>query len=207
MVSKLGVVSMFQNKKTNASVFLLTLLMALPAFAEGEVHQGGGGGLPQFDPTSWPSQLFWLTIFFTLLYFVFGKSIIPTLGNTIETRTSYIAEHLKKAEVLSSEASALQDEINAAMKSAVQVAGINVAEAETQAKEKISVALADFRKKYELQTENTEKSIEVAKQKAMIDMEQVVIHLATQAAEKIAGIPASESGAENVVKLLGQKVA
>jgi len=54
---------------------------------------------------------------------------------------------------------------------------------------------------------DTEKSIEQAKEAAMVDMERIIIELATQAAEKIAGIPASESGAENVVKSLGQKVA
>lgn len=198
---------MFKNIKTNASVFLLALLMALPAFAEGEAHQGSGGGLPQFDPSSWASQLFWLTIFFVLLYVVFGKSIIPALGNTIETRTSYINDHIKKAETLSAEASILQDKINAEMKIAGQTAGAKVVEAETMAKEKLSSALTEFRHKYERQVADTEKSIEQAKQTAMVDMERIVIELATQAAEKIAGIPASESGAENVVKSLGRKVA
>lgn len=198
---------MFKNIKTNASVFLLALLMALPAFAEGEAHQGSGGGLPQFDPSSWASQLFWLTIFFVLLYVVFGKSIIPALGDTIETRTSYINDHIKKAETLSAEASILQDKINAEMKIAGQTAGAKVVEAETMAKEKLSSALTEFRHKYERQVADTEKSIEQAKQTAMVDMERIVIQLASQAAEKIAGIPASESGAENVVKSLGRKVA
>ena len=194
--------------QTKTSLFALSLLMAHPAYAEGEVHDGGtGGGLPQFDPSSWASQLFWLTIFFTLLYFVFSKSIIPALGNTIETRTSYIDEHIKKAEILSAEAEILQSQINAEMKLAGQTAASKVAEADVGAKNKLSVALTDFRTKYEDQIANTEKSIETARKSAMIDMEQIVIQLATQAAEKIAGIPASESGAENVVKSLGRKVA
>jgi F-type H+-transporting ATPase subunit b len=198
---------MFKNIKAVTSSFALTLLLAAPAFAEEVAHEGGSGGLPQFDPSSWASQLFWLTIFFALLYVVFGKSIIPTLGNTIETRTSYISEHLKKAETLSAEAEILKNEINASMKSAGQVAGTDIAHAEAVAKEKLSVALTDFRKKYEQQVANTETSIESAKKSAMVDMERIIIQLATQAAEKIADIPASESGAEHVVRSLGKKVA
>lgn len=199
---------MFKNIKANTSVFALSLLMAYPAFAEGEAHEGsGGGGLPQFDPTSWPSQIFWLAVFFIVLYVVFGKSIIPTLGNTIETRTSYIADHVKKAEALSAEAARLQEEMNAAMKVAGHEAATKIAEAELSAKAKLTAALTDFRAKYETQVASTEKTIESAKQSAMNDMERIVVELASQAAEKIAGIPASESGAEHVVKTLGRKVA
>lgn len=199
---------LLKNINTTVLSLLCTLLMASPAFAEGAAHaEAGGGGLPQFDPTSWPSQLFWLAVFFTILYFVFGKSIIPSLGKTIETRTSYIAEHIKKAETLSAEAEILKNEVNAAYKLAGQSAGIKIAEAETVAKDKLASALTDFRTRYEQQVASTEQNIEKAKQAAMADMEQIVVALASQAAEKIAGIPASESGAEGVVKSLGRKVA
>ena len=198
---------LFKNIKTTTLSLLCTLLVASPAFAEGEAHAGGGGGLPQFDPTSWPSQIFWLAVFFTLLYFVFGKSVIPTLGKTIETRTSYIAEHLKKAETLTVEAEILKNEVNAAYKAAGQSASVKIVEAETVAKDKLASALTDFRTRYEQQVASTEQNIEKAKQAAMADMEQIVVALASQAAEKIAGIPASESGAEGVVKNLSRKVA
>lgn len=198
---------LFKNIQTTTLSLLCTLLMASPAFAEGEAHaEAGGGGLPQFDPTSWPSQIFWLAVFFTLLYFVFGKSVIPTLGKTIETRTSYIADHIKKAEALSAEAEILKNEVNAAYKAAGQTASVQIAEAETVAKDKLASALTDFRTRYEQQVATTEQNINAAKQTAMADMEQIVVALATQAAEKIAGIPASESGAEGVVKSLGQSL-
>jgi len=167
----------------------------------------GGGGLPQFDPTSWPSQIFWLAIFFTLLYFVFGKSIIPSLSKTIETRHSYIEDNIKKAEALSQSAESLRNEMNEAMKIAGQTAGSQISNAENEAKSKLSSALVDFRLRYEQQVAETERNIQTSKQSAMIDMEKIVISLAAQAAEKIAGIPASESGAESVVKSLSKKAA
>jgi F-type H+-transporting ATPase subunit b len=196
---------MLKTLKTTTISLICTLLLSHAAFAEEQAHESSGG-LPQFDPTSWPSQLFWLAVFFTILYFVFGKSIIPTLGNTIESRTSYISEHLKKAEALSIEAEVLKNEVNAALKTAGHSAGAKVTEAELEAKAKLSSALTDFRTRYEQQVSATEQNIESAKQSAMVEMEQIVVALASQAAEKIAGIPASESGAEGVVKSL-RKVA
>src|SRR3989338_499 len=199
---------LLKNINTLSLSFLCALLIASPAFAEEVAHEaeGHGGGLPQFDPTSWPSQLFWLAVFFTLLYFVFGKSVIPSLGNTIETRTSYIADHLKKAEALSAEAEILKNEVQPAYKSASHTAGDQITEAENAAKAKFASALTDFRTRYEQQVEATEQKITAAKETAMVDMEQIVVSLSAQAAEKIAGIPASESGAEGVVKSL-RKVA
>lgn len=202
---------LFKNIKTATISYLCTLLIAVPAFAEGEAHEGGGGGLPQFDPTSWPSQLFWLAVFFTILYFVFGRSIIPALGNTIESRSAYIADHIRKAESLSAEAELLKKEMNASYNSAAQAAATQIAEADTAAKTKMASALTDFRTRYETQISATEQKITAAKQTALSDMEQIVIALSAQAAEKIAGIPASEAEAEGVVKSLshslGRKVA
>lgn len=198
---------MFQMLKNASLSLLCTLLMASPAFAEGEAHEAGhGGGLPQFDPTSWPSQLFWLAVFFVILYMIFGKSIIPSLGKTIETRESYIGDHLKKAEALSAEAEIIRNEVNAALKAAGQKANVQVVDAENASKDKLASALTEFRGRYEQQVAATEQNIATAKQAAMADMEQVIVSLAAQAAEKIAGIPAAESGAEGVVKSL-RKVA
>lgn len=191
-------------KNINSALYtMLILLTSAPAFAEDAAHKSGG--LPQFDPTSWPSQIFWLAVFFVILYITFAKSIIPSLGKTIESRTSYIADNIKKAETLSTEAEVLRAEVNAALKAAGHTAGKNIAEAENTAKTKLASALTDFRSRYEQQVATTEQHIEAAKSAAMAEMEQIAAALAAQAAEKIAGIPASESGAEGVVKSLSQK--
>lgn len=194
---------MFKNINSAFMILVSALVMARPALAEGEAHHSGG--LPQFDPTSWPSQIFWLAVFFVVLYVVFGKSIIPALGNTIETRSAYIADTLHKAENLSAEAEKIHAEVSTALKAASHKAGAHISEAETTAKTNMSEALAEFRAHYEDRIAATESRIAAATTEAMVDMEKIAASLAAQAAEKIAGIPAGESGAENVVKSLSQK--
>lgn len=195
---------MLKNIKTFTLILAAALFMAFPAVAEEAAH---GGGLPQFNTATWPSQLFWLTIFFVTMYFVFSKSVLPALGGTIENRTNYIGENLKKAETLSREAEALRKEVDASLKSAEQNASQEIASVTNQSKEKLDAALKQFRAHQESEITATETRIQNATQSAMAEMEQIVVSLASQAAEKLAGIPAAESGAEGVVKSLGRKVA
>ena len=46
---------------------------ALPSWA---ATDGGGGGLPQLDVSTFPTQVFWLFVSFALLYFVMSKVAI-----------------------------------------------------------------------------------------------------------------------------------
>jgi len=41
---------------------------------EGTAAEGGHGGFPPMDAHSFPSQIFWLVIFFALLYLLMSKS-------------------------------------------------------------------------------------------------------------------------------------
>lgn len=78
-----------------------TLLLSIAAAAASEAPPGAeeaaSAGLPQFDPTSFPSQLFWLTVTFGSLYWVMSSIILPRLGGTIEERRDRIADDFDQA--------------------------------------------------------------------------------------------------------------
>ena len=61
------------------------------------------GAFPPFDPTYMISQLFWLAITFTLLYFIMSRIILPRIGGTLEDRSSRIAQDLDEAARLKEE--------------------------------------------------------------------------------------------------------
>lgn len=73
-------------------------LIALAAAAEplADAH-AASGGLPQFDPSSWPSQLFWLAVLFGGLYALMAFYFLPRLGGVIEERRDRIADDLDQA--------------------------------------------------------------------------------------------------------------
>ncbi|WP_417477598.1 F0F1 ATP synthase subunit B' [Maricaulis sp.] len=60
-----------------------------------EAH--ASGGLPQLDVSTWPGQLFWLAVTFTLLYVMMWKVVLPRIRNAIEERRDRIADDLDAA--------------------------------------------------------------------------------------------------------------
>lgn len=78
-----------------------TLFFSIAAAAAAEAPHGAeeaaSGGLPQFDPSSFPSQLFWLAVTFGFLYWIMASMVLPRLGGTIEERRDRIADDFDQA--------------------------------------------------------------------------------------------------------------
>lgn len=72
--------------------------------AYGAASEASSGGLPQFDFSTWGSQIFWLVITFGVLYFVLSKFILPALSTGITERSDRIADDLDAAARMQREA-------------------------------------------------------------------------------------------------------
>lgn len=73
-------------------MFLFVAMMAAETAEVGEA-----AGLPQLDSSSWASQLFWLAVTFTLLYWLMSSYFLPRIGSTLEERRDRIADDLDRA--------------------------------------------------------------------------------------------------------------
>lgn len=62
--------------------------------------------MPQFDPSSFASQLFWLYVSFTLLLILLSVFALPKIGGVLEDRQKRIDGNLDKAAQWKSEAEA-----------------------------------------------------------------------------------------------------
>ena len=60
--------------------------------------------MPQLDPSSFASQLFWLFISFGLLYYIMHRYILPQITMVLEQREQKVSGDLDRAEVLRREA-------------------------------------------------------------------------------------------------------
>ncbi len=67
-----------------------------------EIHEEehAEGGMPQLDPTSFSSQLFWLVVVFAFLYVFMAKAIVPRIRNVLGKRQHQIRHDLDAAEEL-----------------------------------------------------------------------------------------------------------
>ena len=61
---------------------------------------GGHAVFPPFDTQHFPSQLFWLSVTFILLYVIVAKVALPRIGSIFEERNKRIGDDLAEAQRL-----------------------------------------------------------------------------------------------------------
>lgn len=148
------------------------------------------GGLPQFDPTHWAGQVFWLLVIFTVLYVVLSKVLLPKVSGALEAREGKIAGDI-------AEARRLKDEAEAQAASAAVAA----AEARTQAQKVASDAKAKAQaeaaaiekaedERLDAQLTAAEASINAARGQAMTNVQSIAAETAQAIVEKLTGQPA-----------------
>ena len=60
--------------------------------------------MPQLDPSTFATQLFWLFLTFTALFLIAWKVALPRMTEVLNTRQERIEGDLEKAETLKAEA-------------------------------------------------------------------------------------------------------
>ena len=116
----------------------LIITMAGPAAKEAKGTYGDAqypveaeGVFPPFDPTYFPSQIFWLLLSFGMLYFILKSVFLPKIGGVIEERSNRIADDLDTASRVQREAEEAEKAYDRALADARAKAS-NVAEATRQ---------------------------------------------------------------------------
>ncbi len=74
-----------------------TLILTVATVTATQAHGGETAGLPQLDMSTWPSQLFWLTVTFGALFALMATHFLPRIGGMIEERRDRIADDLDQA--------------------------------------------------------------------------------------------------------------
>ena len=143
--------------------------------------------MPQFDPSTFASQIFWLVVTFAALYWVVAKLAVPRVGQVLEQRARVIQDDLDRAMQLKGETDAALAAYESAMSAARGQAG-----------DHMRAMLADVKAVADKRTE--EISASVAKQVAEAEAR---IGKAKQDALASMKTLAGESAAAIVAKLTG----
>lgn len=145
---------------------------------------------PPLDAKTFPSQIFWLVIFFGALYLLMSRLVLPRIASILQTRKDRIDGDIARA-------SALKDETEAALNSynkALADARGNATDIATKTRETVNTDIAD--KQHALAADLSAKAVaaegKIAKAKA-------------KAMESVQSI-ASETASEIVAALTGGKV-
>lgn len=181
------------------------LLLAAAAFVLLPVDPGMAAdaqkaGMPQFDLSRFPSQIFWLGVTFLVLYLVMSRIALPRIGEVLEARANRIGGDLDRASALKAEA----DQIKAAYEKAL---GESRAKAQEVGRStEATLARDSAARQAELGNElagrirDAEGRIAAAKASAMGNLAGVAAEVATLAVQRVAGIGISPSEADQAAR-------
>ena len=164
-------------------------------------------GLPQLEPKWYPSQIFWLIVTFSLMYSVFSSKILPELSTTLENRREHIQNDLDTAEDLKEKAEAAHQRYEELMSGAYTESRDIMHRHEITIKEKYDDFMEDFRQRSSDDLAKLDKDLAKMKKKAKTDMNDMIADLATQAADKIAGVKADKKDMKSILDSIDKKAA
>jgi len=188
----------------------------VPSNLEGKPHIGGHGegkveqekaGLPQLDPAWFPSQIFWLLVTFSAMYAAFSTKILPDISTTLENRREHVQNDLDTAEELKDKAEAAHQRYEELMSGAYEDSRNIVHSHDEEMKAKYNEFITDFRQRSTQDLAKLDKDLAKMKTKAKKDMNDMIADLATQAADKIAGVKADKKDMQSILDSLDKKAA
>ncbi|MBU0799918.1 MAG: hypothetical protein KKA05_02845 [Alphaproteobacteria bacterium] len=180
--------------------------------AEVEGHHGAdthakSGGLPQFDITTFPSQLFWLAVAFVVMYFTFSTRALPAISSVLENRREHVQNDLETAERMRNEAETVQNNYENGLQSARNEASNLLNGTIAAVKQQAEDANNKLRQRGETELAALEARLAEGTAAARNDMDTIAAEVAHLAAEKIFGISTDIKKAKTVVQSINAREA
>ena len=167
-------------------------------------EHASSGGLPQFDPTWFASQVFWLFVCFALLYLIFAKKTLPSISSTIDRRRQQIESDVETTEELAKESEAVYEAYQSSLKESQAKARAVIVDMENALKAKAETNHSKFREKAEKTIAETEASIEEAKKTALKDVQKIATEVATETAKKLLERDVDAKNVKSIVSTLSK---
>lgn len=143
--------------------------------------------MPQLDLSTFPSQIFWLAVFFVVLYLLMAKLAMPKIERVVDERRRRIESDLDKAGQMKTEAEAVIAAYEKALADARHQAQLTMKETG----DKLAALAAERQRQAGAviaeRTTVAEKRIATARSAALADLRGVAVDVARAAASKLVG--------------------
>ena len=157
---------------------------------------GAGDGMPQLDATTYASQILWLIITFSILYYLLKTKALPRLADILEARQERISNDLDKAAALRADAEAAAEEYAKVVAEAQEKAGEAVKATRDRVGAEISSRTAALDKELGAKIAEAEQAIEAARNRALAELEGVAVETAQAATRQLIGVEVTTAEAE-----------
>ncbi len=149
--------------------------------------------MPQFDISTFPTQLIWLGIAFVLLYVLMARVALPRIGQVLEERQEKIDDNLDSAEQLRAETDADSEAYETALVQAREQARGAIQEATRAAAAEASRRQEELGRDIAEQIKAAEENIAAAKQDAVSGIREAAVAAAAGATERLIGVTPSDT--------------
>lgn len=155
--------------------------------------------MPQFDPSSFASQLFWLLVMFVALYLIVSKIAIPRIGEVLDQRARVIQDDLDRATQLKAETDQAIATYEKAMAAARTQAFDHMRAIQAELKTVADARTAEVTNEVNRQINEAEARILQAKKKALESIKGVAADTARDVVAKLAGLSPEAGTVESAV--------
>ena len=156
--------------------------------------------MPQIDPATFASQIFWLIVAFVTLYWLLSRRALPRLAEVLEARQDRIAADLDEAERLRREAEAALASYETAIAKAQEEAHTLLAETQARLQGEAARRQAELDAQLAEQLSAAEARIAEARQSALKELEEAAVTVAQAAVERLAGVKVAKKTAQSALK-------
>ena len=143
--------------------------------------------MPQLDPSSYPSQIFWLVVTFAAMFLIMWRIAVPKIADVLEARQFRMDENRERAEELQKEAEAAFAAYEKALADARSEAHDEIARIQAELAEQAAKEEAEQTERLKARIAESEKAIKDALDEAMAGVRDVAIEVAQAAGEKVTG--------------------
>ncbi len=162
--------------------------------------------MPQFDVATFPSQIFWLVIFFTALFFILWKGFIPRVTNVFAMRQDKIEDDLSRAEKLKNEAAEAQQAYEKALAEARAKAQAELKAVTDKAAAEAADRAAELAAQLVVKAKDSEAEINKAREAALANVKTIAAETAQRAAARLAGLDVgADAATKAVVQIVGDQ--
>ena len=185
--------------KLLSMVGLFAVGAARLAVAAEDAAGAEGGGLPQLDVGTFPSQIFWLILSFAVLYYLLTRKGLPRVSEILEARQDRIAADLDRAARLREEAEETLRRYNAMIEEAQERARTLLHTAQERIASEFAERQAGLERDLQARIREAEERIAAARAKALAEIGEVAVELVQVTAERLASLKITKKDARAAV--------
>ena len=144
--------------------------------------------MPQFDPSTFTPQIFWLLVTFAVLFVAMWRHALPRISGILEARQLRIGSDLEKAAALKAEAEQVAAEYEKALAEARDEAAAALKRAGAEMAAEAATHHESFGKELAARTGEAERRIAAARDQALGKIKIVAEEAAGAATAKLIGV-------------------